>query len=229
MTLLLRVLLCLSAGGIVALGISILIAHAYARPRTYQADDAPSAPVAIVFGAGLMRDGSPTAVLKDRVATAADLFFSGKVQKLLMSGDNRYIYYNEPGAMKTYALSLGVPESAIVLDYAGRRTYDSCYRARFIFDVQQAILVTQNFHLPRSIYTCNALGVKSVGVSADRRQYQPGSYLFWSLREVPATLVAIWQVWVTRPLPVLGDPEPIFPPLQSGQNPTPNPTLESHT
>ena len=72
-------------------------------------------------------------------------------------------------AMREYALSLGVPDDAIVLDYAGRRTYDSCYRARAIFGVTQAILVTQAFHLPRAIYLCNMLGVDGVGVKANNR------------------------------------------------------------
>ena len=173
--------------------------------------DAPQKPVAIVFGAGLWLDGSPTPVLRDRVATASELFFEGKVEKLLMSGDNRFINYNEPGAMRDYALQLGVPEEAIVLDYAGRRTYDTCYRARDIFKVNQALLVTQKYHLPRALYICNILGVQSIGVIADRRDYHQISLLHWNLRELPAALAAIWEVYIAKPLPVLGEPEPIFP------------------
>jgi len=112
-------------------------------------ESVPADRVAIVFGAGLQRDGTPSAVLRDRVATAASLYFEGKVQKLLMSGDNRFLDYNEPGSMKAYAISLGVPGEDIVLDYAGRRTYDTCYRAREIFGLDEAILVTQTYHLPR--------------------------------------------------------------------------------
>ncbi len=197
--------------GLLLVAVSLLITHLYARPRTYNTENVPSGRVALVLGAGLWRDGTPTPVLRDRVTTAAELYFSGKVEKLLMSGDNRFANYNEPGAMREYALSLGVPDEDIVLDYAGRRTYDSCYRARAIFQVRQAIIVTQNFHLPRAILTCNALGIQAVGVSADRRVYRRSSYLFWSLREVPASLVALAQVWITHPLPVLGEPEPIFP------------------
>ncbi|MFH1906686.1 MAG: ElyC/SanA/YdcF family protein, partial [Chloroflexota bacterium] len=125
------------------------------------------------LGAGLWRDGSPTPVLRDRVA-AADLYFNGKVEKLLMSGDNRFVEYNEPGAMREYALSLGVPDEAIVLDYAGRRSYDTCYRAKAIFGLERAVVVTQGFHLPRVLYTCNALGLEAVGVEADRQRYQSG-------------------------------------------------------
>jgi SanA protein len=188
-----------------------LIAAWRTKTLVFQVEDAPAMPVAIVFGAGLWRDGSPTPVLRDRVATAAELYFTGKVQRLLLSGDNRFIDYNEPGAMRAYALELGVPDEALVLDYAGRRTYDTCYRARDIFGVKQAILVTQNFHLSRALYTCQALGLEAVGVSADRRVYRRRSLAFWNLREVPATLAALWEVHVSKPLPVLGDPEPIFP------------------
>lgn len=195
---------------VLGLGIPNLIAEWYARSRQFQINQSPSAPVAIVFGAGLSRDGQPSPVLRDRVATAAQLYFDGKVQKLLMSGDNRFLDYNEPGAMKRYALSLGIPEEDIVLDYAGRRTYDTCYRARYIFGVQQAILVTQQFHLPRAIFTCNNLGIEAVGVIADQRRYSQYAHRFWRFREIPATAMAFVEVFITRPLPVLGEPEPIF-------------------
>ncbi len=171
---------------------------------------APPKPVAIVFGAGLWRDGTPTPILQDRIATAADLYLSGKVQKLLLSGDNRFVYYNEPEAMRQYALQLGVPDEALVLDYAGRRTYDTCYRAQAIFGVTEALVVTQRYHLYRAVYTCRALGLDAVGVAADRRTYRTGPYLYWNLREILATSRAVLDVHLTHPLPVLGKPEPIF-------------------
>jgi SanA protein len=203
------ILILLALGGL-ALAVPRLVTGLYARPLTYPAESVPARSVAIVFGAGLRRDGRPTAVLRDRVAAAAELYFSGKVQKLLMSGDNRFVYYNEPGAMREYALELGVPDEAIVMDFAGRRTYDTCYRAKEIFQVDGAVLVTQGFHLPRALYTCNRLGVDAVGVAADQSRYRTRSELFWNLRELPATLVALWEVNFSRPLPVLGEPEPIF-------------------
>ncbi len=179
--------------------------------KLYTIENAPSRPVAIVFGAGLWRDGTPTNVLRDRIDTAAQLYFAGKVQKILMSGDNRFLDYNEPGAMREYALSKAVPPEAIVLDYAGRRTYDTCYRAKAIFGLQEVILVTQSFHLPRAVYTCNALGMEAIGVAADQHDYRLSSQLYWNLRELPATLTAFLDVHLLRPEPVLGDPEPIFP------------------
>lgn len=196
--------------GLAILLLPRLITALYSFQRIYTTQTVPSRPVVIVFGAGLWRDGTPTTVLRDRIATAAELFFSGKVQKILMSGDNSYLDYNEPSAMREYAISLGIPEEAIVLDYAGRRTYDTCYRAHAIFGLQQAILVTQSFHLPRALYTCDALGLKAVGVPSDQREYRLGSLLYWNLRELPATLTALLDVHILRPVPILGQPEAIF-------------------
>ncbi len=206
-----RALLWLAFGAVFVLFLSRLWVNARTRIQVYALADVPARRVAIVFGAGLWRDGSPTPVLRDRVATAADLYFAGKVEKLLLSGDNRFVNYNEPEAMRQYALSLGVPDEVLVLDYAGRRTYDTCYRARAIFSVNEAVLVTQRFHLPRALYTCTVLGVRAVGVPADRRVYRRGPYLYWNLREILATAAALVDVHLTHPTPVLGQPEPIFP------------------
>jgi len=182
----------------------------YADSRLYNPANSPSGRVAIVFGAGLYRNGSPTPVLRDRVATAVDLYNLGKVEKLLMSG-NVSRGHNEPQAMQTYALGLGIPGEDIILDGAGMRTYDTCYRARDIFGLDSAILVTQAFHLPRAIYTCNLLGVSAIGVPADLRQYRRTSQTFWNLRETIATVVALWEIHFSQPKPILGNPEPIFP------------------
>jgi SanA protein len=205
-----RLVLTLSLLGLVVFLLPRLVFLLYAKSRTFSAKDVPPRRVAIVFGAGLWRDGTPTPVLRDRVETAANLYFGGKVEKLLMSGDNRFVDYNEPEAMRQHALSLGVPDDAIVLDYAGRRTYDTCYRARDIFGVQSAILVTQGFHLPRALFLCNMLGVEGIGVPADIQYYRKISRAIWGFREVLATLDAINDIYYKKPLPVLGDPEPIF-------------------
>ncbi len=188
-----------------------MLTFLYSIPRLYRIEEAPFHRVTIVFGAGLQRDGTPAAVLRDRVGTAVRLYQAGKTQKLLMSGDNRSVFYNEPQAMLDYAVRLGVPAEDIVLDYAGQRTYDTCYRARDIFGLEDAILVTQTFHLHRAIYTCNTLGVKAVGVKADMRTYSHGPYIYWNMREILATLNAVWELHFAQPLPILGQFEPIFP------------------
>jgi len=199
----------LGAVALLSLILPRLITGAYATRRIYQESESPSRRVAIVFGAGLRRDGSPTAMLRDRVLTGADLYFSGKVEKLLMSGDNRFANYNEPESMRQFALSVGVPDEAIVLDYAGRRTYDTCYRARVIFGIERAVLVTQNFHLPRALFLCNTLGMDTIGVAASNC-YWNGSPFVWDLREQFATIAAFLDLYVSSPSPVLGKPEPLF-------------------
>jgi SanA protein len=201
-------LLLLSAG----LGLSPFVLRWYVDRRykglIYTLETVPERHVAIVFGAGITGDGRPLPALADRVWTAAELYKAGKVQKLLMSGDNRYPNHNEPEAMRQYALAQGIPDDDIVLDYAGRRTYDTCYRADYIFGVKDAILVTQHFHLDRSLYICDELGIDAVGVAADRREYY--SIRFWWWRELAAVTAAWFDLNILHPLPVLGEKLPIL-------------------
>lgn len=177
--------------------------------------EAPVRKVALVFGAGVTRDGRPTAALADRVTAAAELYRAGRVQHILMSGDNGSTNYDEVTVMQRYAMALGVPSKAITLDYAGFRTYDSCYRAREIFGVQRAVLVTQRYHLPRALYTCQELGLDVIGLAADalpqsRRSAYANLLAGYIRRERLATLLMLWEVHVTRPLPrFLGPSEPI--------------------
>ncbi len=102
-----------------------------------------------------------------------------------------------------------MPAEDIVLDYAGRRTYDSCYRALHIFGVKEAILVTQAYHLDRALFIAEHLGLDAVGVGADRRSYLYLRNYWW--RELAATALAGWEVLIARPKPVLGEKLPIFP------------------
>ena len=194
---------------VVVIFIPRLLVIAYASAHTFTIKNVPSDRVAIVFGAGLRYDGTPTAILRDRVETAVQLYQQGKVTKLLMSGDNSFVDYNEPEGMRQYALSLGIPDQDIVLDYAGRRTYDTCYRASAIFQIQSAILVTQSFHLPRALFLCNSFGVESNGVAANNIYFRKISRFIWHTRELFATTQAVWDVYVIKPVPVLGEPEPI--------------------
>ena len=202
-------LLHLASLGLAIVLLPRLITGVHAANRMYQETEAPARRVAIIFGAGLRRDGTPTAMLRDRVLTGAELYFSGKVEKLLMSGDNRFVDYNEPESMRQFALSVGVPDEAVVLDYAGRRTYDTCYRAKAIFGVDRALLVTQGFHLPRALFLCNMLGMDTLGVEAIHC-YWNGSPFVWDVREQFATVAAFLDLYISSPLPLLGNPEPMF-------------------
>lgn len=166
--------------------------------RIYDAAAAPARPVAIVYGAGLRRDGTPTTVLSDRIRTAVGLYQAGKVERILMSGTVRD-NYDEPGAMAAAATKLGVPSEDIWIDPAGVRTLDSCARAAGLFGVRSALLVTQRYHLPRALALCSAVGIEADGVAADLSPYSARSRRFWELREYPASLVAAIEALLARP------------------------------
>lgn len=165
--------------------------------------------IAIVFGAGIWENGELSPVLFDRVLTAVELYRAGRVNKILMSGDNRFVNYDEPTAMKNAAVKLGVPENAVVLDYAGRRTYDTCWRANEVFEIQKAILVTQEFHQARALYLCNNLGVDSIGITANRRKYEGEDY--WAFRELFSRFSAWLELNFISFSPVGGEKESIYP------------------
>jgi SanA protein len=193
-----------SSGMLAVLALRWWVGREY-RARIYaEMPEVPSAPAALVFGAGYWPSGRLSDALADRMDTAIDLYHAGKVNKLLLSGDNRVSDYNEPAAMAEYALARGVPRQDLILDYAGRRTYDSCYRARAIFGVERAVLITQAFHLPRALFTCDRLGLDAAGLVADRHRLfrEP----WYRLRETAAMARAWFDVTLLKPLPVLGDP-----------------------
>jgi vancomycin permeability regulator SanA len=173
--------------------------------NSYRYNDPANVPpenVAIVFGAGVWADGTPSPMLADRVQAAVDLYKLGRIRKILMTGDNSSPYYNEVKAMMIYAEEKGVPNSDITLDYAGFSTYESCYRAKEIFGVKQAVLITQSYHLPRAVYTCRALGVEAVGLGTpDWGKFRNNSMIQYNTREVFAVVKALWEVHVTRPTP----------------------------
>jgi len=149
---------------------NVVVARA-AAPYTRPLAELPPCQVAIVLGAGVRADGTPSAVLEDRLRTGLELYQSGRVRKLLLSGDHGRITYDEANAMRRYALAAGLPRQDVFLDHAGFRTYDTMYRARDVFLVRDAIIVTQRFHLARAVYTARGLGLQAWGCAADRRRY----------------------------------------------------------
>ncbi len=161
-------------------------------------DDSEGDVYAVVFGAGIGRNGGPSDALYDRLTVAAQLYKSGKVTQILVSGDNPTLDYNEPEVMSTTLQeAFAIPEEVITEDYAGRRSYDTCIRAKEVFGVSKAILVTQDFHLPRAIYTCQSLGLDAVGVSASLQPYIFGDY--YELREYFATLKMLVDLYIWAP------------------------------
>ena len=128
--------------------------------------DVPRTGVAVVFGAGLLWNGEPSIFLANRLDAAAELYREGRVEVVLVTGDNSSDHYDEPHAMRHYLTHRGVPDARIVSDYAGFDTWDSCVRAKKIFGVDRAILVSQGFHIRRAVALCQEAGIDSYGVGA---------------------------------------------------------------
>ncbi len=125
----------------------------------------------MVLGASVNPDGTPSPMLEDRLETGVELYNRGVAPKLLLTGDDGQIEYNEVQAMKNYAVNAGVPEEDIFLDHAGFSTYDSVYRASYVFGVGSMVVVTQKYHLHRSLHGCKKMGIEAVGVAADQEVF----------------------------------------------------------
>jgi len=176
------------------------------RGHLHHVADAPSAPVALVLGAGLNPDGSPSAFLVGRLEVAKALHDSGRARVLLVSGDNRVANHDEPTAMRDWLVANGIPANAVVRDFAGRDTYDSCVRAKRIFGVGRALVVSQAYHLPRAVTTCRAVGLDAEGVGDWTAQQYPVQWGAGSRREKLAAGKAVIDVLSGRD-PVLGPVE----------------------
>lgn len=198
--------------GVVAVIAVVLIAPtvwAYASSGPYRTTVAAARPrgVAIVFGAGIYGT-TPSPFLARRLDIARQLYADGKVKVILVTGDNSTPGYDEPTVMRDYLAARGVPAGRIVMDYAGFRTWDSCARARRIFGVRSAILITQTFHVPRATVLCRAAGLDVAAIGDDSGSYDLPPTAWGYAREVPADVRALIDVW-TKPDPrFLGRPEP---------------------
>jgi vancomycin permeability regulator SanA len=179
----------------------------FAAGHTYSEQDVPAAPVALVLGAQVYDDGSPSPFLVARLDIARRLLADGKVRAILVSGDHRRWEYNEPGTMAQWLREHGVPAQRIVVDYAGFDTYDSCARARRVFGVRQAIVVTQSYHLDRAVALCRTLGVRAAGVGDDSVRIYRRPWFNSVIRERGAVVKALFDVTIRRDPVFLGPHE----------------------
>jgi SanA protein len=184
----------------------------YSEPYLFEnVRDIPSRHTAIVLGARVHPDGRPSATLADRLHAAIDLYRAGKVRKILVSGDHSAPEYNEVEAMWKWLDERGIPIEDVFLDHAGLRTLDTMERARKVFLVKDAVVCTQEFHLPRSVFLARRAGIDAVGLKADRRRYY---HRRWNqVREFAARSVSFFDSYVfhTEPkflgkeISILGD------------------------
>jgi len=158
--------------------------------------DIPPAKTVIILGASVHADGKLSPILQDRVDTAIKLYENGKVENFLVTGDHRSDDYNEVAAMVGYLEKNGIDKNIISADHAGLDTYDSMYRAGKLFEIESAIVVTQKFHLPRTLFIAKNLGFDYRGFAADQRAYQTEYRL--KQREKLANLKALWEVLLKK-------------------------------
>ena len=204
-------LLILIFSGIIMIAVLNLTVINFGKKHTTPPEDAPEAQTAIVLGALVYPGHVPCTMLKDRILTAVDLYKAGKVKRILMTGDHGRPDYDEVNTMRVVAMKAGVPSEDIFMDHAGFCTYESMYRAKNIFKVKSAIVVTQKFHLSRSVYIARKLGIDATGVEADRTQYIKFYLRSSQTREIPARVKDFLMVNIVKPKPTyLGDEIPIM-------------------
>jgi SanA protein len=167
----------------------------------------PRPRVAIVFGASVYGNRELSPVLEDRVDTAIELYRARKVDRILVSGDGRHPSYNEPKAMQEYLISHAVAPRDVIVDGGGRSTYETCLRAKEVFGLKKAVLVSQGFHLPRALYIANELGLDAIGMAGDLRLKEHIEYQ--RVREWAAEIKAFFNLRLMPPNVELGRRTPI--------------------
>lgn len=193
------------AGALAVLGTAGFV-RSTAQPHTFSAEKVPNTPVALVLGAEIYPDGTPSPYLKGRLDLAKRLLETGRVKVILVSGDNGEEHYNEPDGMRNYLIRNGVPANRVVADYAGFDTYDSCVRAKQIFGVDRLTVVTQGYHVPRAVTTCRLVGVDAQGVGDYSARTHGTTWRYGQVRELAANFKMMWDV-ASRRTPILGAKE----------------------
>lgn len=161
----------------------------------------------VVLGCKVYDDGTPSAMLEDRLKRGVALYGLGAAPKLLMSGDHGRENYDEVDSMKQYAVDAGIPSADVFMDHAGFSTYETLYRAKEIFGADKILIVTQEYHLYRSLYVAEALGIEAYGVNANYRGYVGQTAR--DLREILAR-VKDFAMTIFKPAPTyLGETIPI--------------------
>jgi SanA protein len=185
------------------------VVYLYSKPYIYSdPTQAPSAEAALIPGAGILANGTPSPILLDRVNMAINLYEAGKVSKILVSGANNTVTNNEVNPVRNYLVSKGIPSEDVFLDHAGFDTYSSMYRAKDIFEVSSIIITSQSFHLPRAVFIARELGIQAYGVRSDA-----GPVSYWNyVREVFADEKAVFDLvfhiqpkYLGNPIPITGD------------------------
>ncbi len=187
-----------------------VIVYVQTKEVTFIKPDAVSvqeAPYAIVLGASVTESGNASDALLDRILTGVELYRAGKVDKILMTGDDGAFHIDEVRVMARIATEQGVPSTDLIVDGQGYRTYESCKRAKEVLHIDKAVIVTQRFHLARALYLCRSFGMEVQGLAADRQPYQ--KIVEFTVRDLLSSFKA-WidiNIWAPKP-PAYGAEQP---------------------
>jgi SanA protein len=191
-------------GAICVVIIPLMMRSAVSQYMYTDASSTPSAQAAMILGASVVR-GKPSPILAERADGAIALYKAGKVSKILVTGDNGEQRYDEVTPVRKYLTDAGIPDNDIFLDHAGFDTYSSMYRAQSVFQAQSLVVVTQDFHMPRALFIARHLGLNAFGFVVQGQNPETWEYL----REIPASVKALFDVYTSRMPRYLGEPIPL--------------------
>lgn len=204
----LKILVIVTVSFIFIIGLMNVYMYTTTRQQI-DTDQQVDADCILILGAGV-RDNQPTPMLNDRLLEGIQLYKEKKAPKIIMSGDHSSQDYDEVNVMKKFAIDHGVPSSDIFMDHAGFSTYESLYRAKEIFQVKKVIIVTQDYHLYRSLFIANHLDIDAIGYSANPRTYK--GQLMRETREIIArckdfvtSFIQPKPTYLGETIPVSGD------------------------
>jgi vancomycin permeability regulator SanA len=186
--------------GLATLAAAVSFVRSTAAGHIYTESDVPAAPVALVLGAQVNPDGTPSGFLAARLDLAKRLYDAGLVEMIIVSGDHLAPEFDEPLAMRNYLIKAGLPAEKVIADSGGFDTYESCLRVKRIFNFSQLIIVTQTYHLVRAVATCRALGIDATGVGDDSAKEHTMAWLRGAIRDQIACVKTVVDL-VTRPEP----------------------------
>jgi len=190
--------------GLATLTGAVSFVRSTAAGHIYTPSDVPATPVALVLGAQVNPDGTPSAFLAARLDLAKRLYDAGLVEMIIVSGDHLAPESNEAAAMRNYLIRTGLPEERVIADTGGFDTYESCLRAKRIFNLSRLIVVTQSYHLVRAVATCRALGIDATGVGDDSVRQHAIAWWRGAIRDQIACLKTVIDL-ATRPDPKSGE------------------------
>jgi vancomycin permeability regulator SanA len=190
--------------GLATLAGAVSFVRSTAAGHIYTESDVPATPVALVLGAQVNPDGTPSAFLAARLDLAKRLYDAGLVETIIVSGDHLAPEFSEPAAMRNYLIEAGLPTEKVIADAGGFDTYESCLRAQRILNLSQLIIVTQTYHLVRAVATCRALGVDATGVGDNSARQHTIAWWRGAIRDQLACLKTVVDL-ATRPDPKSGE------------------------